>query len=61
MKRHGNKAVEAMFKEACQLGNDDKEAFIPTDATKISRKRKREALRLLALIKKIQSGKTKEE
>ena len=39
VKRHGNKAVEAMFKEAYQLGDDDKEAFIPMVATKISKKR----------------------
>ena len=59
MKRHGNKAVEAIFKEACQLGDDEKEAFIPMDATKISRKRNRDALRLLALIKKKRNGKIK--
>ena len=29
IKRHGNKTVEAMFKECCQLGENDKEAFIP--------------------------------
>jgi len=34
-KRHGEKAVEAMFKEACQLGDSDKEEFIPMDASKI--------------------------
>ena len=48
-----------MFKEACQLGDDDKEVFIPMDALKISKKQKRAALRLLALIKKKRTGKIK--
>ena len=32
IKRHRDKAIEAMLKECCQLGDGDKEAFIPMDA-----------------------------
>ena len=41
VKRHGDKVVEAMFKECCQLGGDDKEAFIPMDASKLTKKQRR--------------------
>ena len=57
VKRHRDKAVRAMFKECCQLGDSDKEAFIPMDVSRLTQEQKREALRMLALIKKKQSGK----
>ena len=40
VKRHGSKAVEAMFKECCNLGDDDKEAFIPMDTSKLTEEQK---------------------
>ncbi len=52
VKRYGDKAVRAMFKECCQLGDSDKEAFIPMDVSKLTQQQKREALRILAVIKK---------
>ena len=59
VKRHGDKAVRAMFKECCQLGDSHKEALIPMDASKLTQQQKREALRILALIKKKRNGKVK--
>ena len=52
VKKLGNKAVQAMSKECCQLGDDGKEAFIPMHASRLTREQKRKALRMLALIKK---------
>ena len=59
IKRHGDKAVKAMFKECRQLGDSNKASFIPFDISRLSEKQKREALRMLALIKKKRSGKVK--
>ena len=50
--RKYNKAVRVMYKECCQLGDSDKEAFIPMDMSRLTQEQKREALRILALMKK---------
>ena len=44
LKRHRDKAVREMFKECYQLGDSDKEAFIPMDTSRLSQKQKREAI-----------------
>lgn len=33
------------------MGEDDKRVFVPMDASKLTRKQKREALRIISLIK----------
>ena len=59
VKRHGDKAVRAMFKECYQLGDSNKEAFIPMDVSRLTQEQEREALRILTLIRKKRSGKVK--
>ena len=51
--------MKAICKECCQLGDGDKEAHIPMDASKLSKQQKRASLRMLALIKRKRSGEIK--
>jgi hypothetical protein len=57
IKKHGDKAVEALFAEFCQL--DEKSVFEPVDAEKLSSDQKRAALRAINLIKEKRCGKLK--
>ena len=54
IKKHGQRAVDALLKEFCQL--DDKSVFAAVDATKLSHKQKSEALRAINLIKEKRDG-----
>jgi hypothetical protein len=56
-KKHGEKAVNAIFEEFCQL--DEKSVFAPVDATTITNEQKRKALRAINLIKEKRCGKLK--
>ena len=49
IKKHGNAAINAMFKELSQLHN--KNVFAPVDANTLNRTQKKEALRAINLIK----------
>jgi hypothetical protein len=57
IKKHGQAAVDAIFKEFAQL--DDKDVFEPVDATTLNRAQKRAALRAVNLIKEKRSGELK--
>jgi hypothetical protein len=54
IKKHGQKAIDAMLKEFCQL--DDKSVFTAVDATKLSSTQKFAALRAINLIKEKRDG-----
>ena len=49
IKKHGDKAVEALFAEFCQL--DEKSVFEPVDAKALSSEQKGAALRAINPIK----------
>ena len=57
IKRHGQKAIDAMMKEFAQL--NDKGTFVPVDVSKLSKKDKMEALNLITMIKQKRCGKIK--
>jgi Reverse transcriptase (RNA-dependent DNA polymerase) len=57
IKKHGNKAVEALLAEFCQL--DDKKVFKPMVASTLTREQKKSALRAINLIKEKRCGKLK--
>jgi hypothetical protein len=57
IKKHGERAVDALFKEFCQL--DDKSVFLPVDAKSLTRDQKYKALRAINLIKEKRCGKLK--
>ncbi len=54
IRKHGQKAVDALFSEFCQL--DDRTVFDPIDATTLSHQQKKAALRAINLIKEKRSG-----
>ena len=54
IKKHGQKAVDALLKEFCQL--DDKAVFAAVDAGKLSTQQKLAALRAINLIKEKRDG-----
>ena len=54
IKKHGQKAIDAMLKEFCQL--DDKSVFAAVDATKLSSAQRFAALRAINLIKEKRDG-----
>jgi len=54
IKKHGQKAIDALFKEFCQL--NDKIVFGPLDASKLAKEQKADALRAINLIKEKRSG-----
>jgi hypothetical protein len=53
-KKHGNKVVEALLAEFCQL--DDKKVFKPMVASKLTSEEKDNALRAINLIKEKRCG-----
>jgi hypothetical protein len=57
IKKHGETAVRAMFKEFAQL--DDRDTFEPVLASDLTREAKREALRAVNLIKEKRTGELK--
>ena len=57
IKKHGDKAVEALLEEFCQL--DDKSVFKPLDAASLTGEQKKEALRAINLIKEKRCGRLK--
>jgi hypothetical protein len=57
IKKHGQKAVDALLKEFCQL--DDKSVFAAVDAKTQSAKQKKAALRAINLIKEKRDGSIK--
>jgi hypothetical protein len=57
IKKHGQKAVDALFSEFCQL--DNKSVFKPLAASILTKKQKHEALRAVNLIKEKRCGKLK--
>ena len=57
IKKHGDRAVKALFAEFCQL--DEKSVFEAVDAKALSREQKYAALRAINLIKEKRSGKLK--
>ena len=57
IKKHGDRAVEALFAEFCQL--DEKSVFEAVDANKLSCEQKKDALRAINLIKEKRGGKLK--
>lgn len=57
IKKHGQAAVDAIFKEFAQL--DDKSVFEPVDAATLNRAQKKAALRSVNLIKEKRSGELK--
>lgn len=57
IKKHGQEAVDALFKEFAQL--DDKRVFQPLDASSLSHSEKCAALRAVNLIKEKRSGELK--
>ncbi len=57
IKKHGQKAVDALFSEFCQL--DDKTVFEPMDASKLTQAQKKAALRAINLIKEKRNGSLK--
>jgi hypothetical protein len=57
IKKHGQKAIDALFSEFCQL--DDKSVFRPTRASDLTTQQKRSALRAVNLIKEKRCGKLK--
>jgi Reverse transcriptase (RNA-dependent DNA polymerase) len=57
IKKHGDKAVEALLAEFCQL--DDKSVFQPREASELTSKQKYGALRAINLIKEKRCGKLK--
>ena len=57
IKKHGDRAVEALLEEFCQL--DDKGVFEPKDAKILTGQQKRDALRAINLIKEKRCGKLK--
>ncbi len=57
IRKHGSRAVDALFQELCQL--DDKKVFKPINANNLTRGQKREALRAINLIKEKRCGKLK--
>jgi len=54
IRKHGQKAVDALFSEFCQL--DDRMVFEPIDASTLTREQKKAALRAINLIKEKRSG-----
>jgi hypothetical protein len=54
IKKHGQKAVDALLKEFCKL--DDKSVFAAVDAGTLSKQQKQAALRAINLIKKQRNG-----
>ena len=57
IKKHGGRAIDALFNEFCQL--DDKSVFEPIMATTLSKQQKLDALRAINLIKEKRCGKLK--
>ena len=57
IRRHGQKAIDAMIKEFTQLHKQN--TFVPVLATKLSKKAKKEALNLITMIKQKRCGKIK--
>jgi hypothetical protein len=57
IKKHGDKAVDALFKEFCQL--HEKNIFEPVKSNSLSHTQRREALRAIKLIKEKRCGKLK--
>ncbi|KAL7574572.1 hypothetical protein ACA910_015922 [Epithemia clementina (nom. ined.)] len=54
IKKHGEAAVEALFKELAQLDNEG--VFVALDASKLNRQQRRQALRAINLIKEKRNG-----
>ena len=54
IKKHGHKAVDALFKEFCQL--DDRSVFAPLHATDLTIEQRKQALRAINLIKEKRDG-----
>ena len=57
IKRYGEKAIEAVFKEYAQL--DEKDTFKPEEPSRLTDSQKREALNLITIVKEKQCGKIK--
>lgn len=57
IKKHGDRAVEALFAEFCQL--DDKPVFEPVDARKLSNDQKRAALHAIISSRRRDAGSSK--
>jgi hypothetical protein len=57
IKKHGDRAIEALLAEFCQL--DDKSVFQPREASSSTIKQKSDALRAINLIKEKRCGKLK--